>query len=68
MSSLGTLSYIKNLTFVSPQGQMATSPADREIVGEHGVCVIDCSWNKIEGIPFSKLKGGYNRLRKGSLI
>jgi hypothetical protein len=52
----------------SPQGQVSISPSDREIVSQFGVSVIDCSWAKIESIPFSKIKRGYDRLRKGSLV
>jgi len=30
---------------------------DREIIGKSGISVIDCSWAKIDEIPFSKTKG-----------
>eukprot|EP00029_Vermamoeba_vermiformis_P010114 TRINITY_DN5262_c0_g1_i1.p1 TRINITY_DN5262_c0_g1~~TRINITY_DN5262_c0_g1_i1.p1 ORF type:complete len:339 (-),score=105.70 TRINITY_DN5262_c0_g1_i1:26-1042(-) len=42
---------------LSPNGKKAVSPEDKELVEQHGVCVIDCSWAQIEGIPFDKMKG-----------
>jgi len=48
---------------LSPNGKKAVSPEDKELVEQHGICVIDCSWAQIEGIPFDKMKGE-ERLRK----
>jgi pre-rRNA-processing protein TSR3 len=52
----------------SPVGVQAVSPADKEIVEQHGVCVVDCSWNKIEEVPFQKLKGNHPRLCMFSIV
>lgn len=47
---------------LSPQGQFSVSPSDKEIVLTCGISVIDCSWAKIESIPFNKIRGGHDRL------
>ena len=47
---------------LSPIATVPICAADRNIVAEHGVCVIDCSWAKLDETPFSKMKGGYSRL------
>ena len=33
---------------LSAQGTSTLSPQDLDIVLKHGLCVIDCSWNRIE--------------------
>jgi pre-rRNA-processing protein TSR3 len=47
---------------LTPQGERAVSPADRAAVVESGVCVVDCSWARLDDVPFHKLKGGEPRL------
>jgi pre-rRNA-processing protein TSR3 len=49
-------------------GKVAISPADKEIVSQFGISVIDCSWAKIDNIPFSKMKKGHDRLCKYDLF
>jgi pre-rRNA-processing protein TSR3 len=43
-------------------GERSISPADREIVAEFGVAVVDCSWAKLDEVPFAKIKGKHMRL------
>lgn len=38
------------------------SPQDREIVEQFGISVVDCSWAKLDDVPFDKLRGKYERL------
>jgi len=47
---------------LSPMATLFVSPKDKEVVLKHGVCVIDCSWARLDETPFSKMKGGYLRL------
>ena len=47
---------------LSPMATKYVSPADKNAILENGVCVIDCSWAKLDETPFSKMKGGYPRL------
>ncbi|CAC5362990.1 TSR3 [Mytilus coruscus] len=47
---------------LSPMGQKCVSPEDRDIITQHGLAVVDCSWNKLEETPFARMKGGYPRL------
>ena len=47
---------------LSPVGTSCVSPADRELILSSGLCVIDCSWAKIDETPFSKMKCRHARL------
>ncbi|CAM0135432.1 ribosome biogenesis protein tsr3 [Umbelopsis sp. WA50703] len=46
----------------SPMGEKAVSPADRYLVEQFGVAVVDCSWAKIDEVPFSRIKSPGDRL------
>ncbi|ORZ17158.1 hypothetical protein BCR42DRAFT_326547 [Absidia repens] len=46
----------------SPVGEKAVSPADRSIVEQYGAGVVDCSWARIDEVPFTKIKGPTDRL------
>ena len=47
---------------LSPIGMQSVSMADREIVAEFGIGLIDCSWACLDAIPFGKLGPGPARI------
>lgn len=47
---------------VTPNGKGVVSPADREIVENFGVAVVECSWARLDEVPFGKIGGKYERL------
>ncbi|KAJ3145728.1 ribosome biogenesis protein tsr3 [Geranomyces michiganensis] len=47
---------------LSPKGAMSVSPADRAIVENGGACVVDCSWARVEEVPFDKIRSPHERL------
>ncbi|KAI0730028.1 hypothetical protein C8Q72DRAFT_874945 [Fomitopsis betulina] len=47
---------------VSPRGTQVISPSDREIVLQNGVAVVECSWARLEDVPFGKIASPHERL------
>ncbi|KAL1515879.1 hypothetical protein AB1Y20_002494 [Prymnesium parvum] len=47
---------------LTPKGTLPVSPADREYVLASGACVVDCSWARLDDVPFGKLRAGQPRL------
>lgn len=47
---------------LSPKGTRYVSKEDREILENHGVSVIDCSWAKLNETPFSQMPCRHPRL------
>ena len=47
---------------LSPNGKISVSPADNDILEEHGLSVIDCSWARLAEIPFHQMRAGHHRL------
>ncbi|GAA5860990.1 hypothetical protein JCM8547_007999 [Rhodosporidiobolus lusitaniae] len=47
---------------MSPKGTQVVCPADREIVELAGVAVVECSWARLDEIPFNKIKSPHERL------
>ncbi|OQR68756.1 putative ribosome biogenesis protein C16orf42-like [Tropilaelaps mercedesae] len=51
-----------NGLILTPSANKCVSPEDTEIIAEHGVAVVDCSWARLHETPFSKMKGNHPRL------
>ncbi|KAJ1983218.1 ribosome biogenesis protein tsr3 [Dimargaris verticillata] len=47
---------------LSPIGTQAVSPQDLDIALKHGLAVVDCSWARVEEVPFNKMKIKHHRL------
>lgn len=67
---LERLGFIKNLRIgqkfqgivVTPQGRDVVSPNDKEVVEKYGGAVVECSWARLDEVPFGKIGGKYERL------
>lgn len=47
---------------LSPSGASVVSATDRDVVREHGVAVVDCSWARLDEVPFHRMSGRAVRL------
>jgi pre-rRNA-processing protein TSR3 len=47
---------------LSPEAKVAVSPADIEILEKSGMSLIDCSWARLQEIPFRQMQSGHHRL------
>lgn len=45
-----------------PNGRSPISPADREYVGVGGLAVVECSWARLDEVPFNKIRSPHERL------
>lgn len=67
---LERLNLIKNLRIgqkftgivVSPNGKGVVCPDDLAIVEENGCAVVECSWARLDEVPFQKIGGKHERL------
>ena len=47
---------------LTPTARDLVTPADRDAVRHGGVAVVDCSWNELGKVPWSKMSMGHPRL------
>ncbi|PPR01123.1 hypothetical protein CVT26_016065 [Gymnopilus dilepis] len=47
---------------VSPKGKQVISPSDREIILAGGLAVVECSWARLDDVPFNKIASPHERL------
>ena len=42
---------------LSPMGKACVSRQDGELIGARGLAVVDCSWNRLDDVPFGAHHG-----------
>lgn len=47
---------------ITPNGKSVVSPADTELLVLHGAAVVECSWARLDEVPFAKIGGKNERL------
>ncbi|GAA5928310.1 ribosome biogenesis protein TSR3 [Sporobolomyces koalae] len=47
---------------MSPKGTQVVSPSDRSIVETLGVAVVECSWARLDEVPFQKIRSPHERM------
>lgn len=48
--------------FCRPNAKKVISPADRELMEQHGAAVVECSWVRVKEVPWSRIGGKCERL------
>lgn len=46
-----------------PKGTQVISPSDRPLIQNGGLAVVECSWARLDDVPFSKISSPHERLR-----
>jgi len=52
-----------SVAFSRPKGKQMISPSDRETILSGGLAVVECSWARIDDVPFHKIASPHERLR-----
>ncbi|KAL2441776.1 18S rRNA aminocarboxypropyltransferase [Exophiala dermatitidis] len=47
---------------ISPNAKKVLSPADRELLEQYGAAVVECSWVRVQEVPWSRIGGKCERL------
>ncbi|KAF5382271.1 hypothetical protein D9757_008951 [Collybiopsis confluens] len=47
---------------VTPKGTQVISPSDRDIILKCGLAVVECSWARLDDVPFGKIASPHERL------
>lgn len=51
-----------------PNAKKVVSPADKELMEQHGAAVVECSWVRVKEVPWSRIGGKCERLRTSLLL
>ena len=51
-----------------PKGTQPVSPADKDIVAQNGLAVVECSWARLDEVPFNRVSSPHERLREYHFI
>ena len=46
----------------SPKATQVISPADHHLVLKGGLAVVECSWARLDDVPFAKIASPHERL------
>jgi ribosome biogenesis protein Tsr3 len=49
--------------YKSPKATQVVSPSDRQHILNAGLAVVECSWARLDDVPFSKIASPHERLR-----
>ncbi len=49
---------------LSPAGTQSVSKEDADLIRSKGLAVVDCSWNKLDDVPFGEKEGSGWRRKK----
>lgn len=47
---------------ISPKAKNILSGADKELLEQYGAAVVECSWNRVDEVPFKRIGGKCERL------
>lgn len=47
---------------LTPTATQAISPADKQVMEQNGLAVVDCSWAKLDEVPFARIRSPHERL------
>ncbi|TXT12870.1 hypothetical protein VHUM_01271 [Vanrija humicola] len=47
---------------LTPKGKKPIAPCDDEVIMLSGLAVVECSWARLDEVPFNKIKGPHERL------
>eukprot|EP00878_Enallax_costatus_P003511 GHUV01003725.1.p1 GENE.GHUV01003725.1~~GHUV01003725.1.p1 ORF type:complete len:354 (+),score=113.54 GHUV01003725.1:167-1228(+) len=47
---------------LSPSGTRCVSREDADLISAKGLAVVDCSWNRLDDVPFGRIRGAAPRL------
>ena len=56
--------YAEYLRSQRPKGTQPVSPADKDIVEQSGLAVVECSWARLDEVPFNRIASPHERLRE----
>lgn len=53
---------------LSPKGTQVVSPSDRDTILAGGLAVVECSWARLDDVPFGKIASPHERLCESQIL